>query len=52
MLLNERHGRFQQVGKEEREQQNEKGAARDVEDGRREQKKRYGRNYIPRTIIE
>jgi hypothetical protein len=50
--LHQRDGGSDQVGKEKREQQNEKGAARDVEDSRRQQKKRYGGDYIPRTIIE
>jgi hypothetical protein len=52
MLLYQRDRGFKQVGKEKRQQQNEEGTPRHVEDSRRDHEERHGGNYIPSTIVE
>jgi hypothetical protein len=52
VLLNLCDNGLQQIGKENRQQQNEERGARDVQYGRSEQKYRYSGNYIGCAIID
>jgi hypothetical protein len=51
MLLRPQHDRFEQIGKEKRQQQNEESAARQIEDGDRGQEQSYSGDHVARAIV-
>jgi hypothetical protein len=51
-MLDQSYRGFKQVGKEKREQQNEKSTTRHVENGRCGHEERHRGDYIPCAIVE
>ncbi len=52
MFLYPRDSGLKQVGKEKREQQDEEGAARHIDNNHREHEERHGGDYIPSTVVK
>jgi hypothetical protein len=51
MVLYQRDRRFQQLGKQKRQQQNEESNTGYVEDNCQNQKESHGGDYVPRAIV-